>query len=228
MKTIFSSLIFLLLTHWVSAQTVLNLQEFYKQFQTSKFQQGIINPEIAVEGSPHASSGFVPGTVVTKSDIRYEQIPLRFNIYANEMEFQTEDGTVFYLAAPEILSEVLVGEEVYIYSPYTYGGRLLRGYFKQAVQGRASLLIRQIVNLKEAEPAAPYKEAQPAKFIKLPDEFFVRMGGAEALKVSNRKELLTALQDKSSEMDAFLKKNKTRFNRVEDLIQAINYYNQLD
>lgn len=228
MKTIIPTLALLLVSQLIYAQDVLNLQEFYKQFQTSKVQQGIINPMIAVEGSPHASIDFVAGTVITKSDIRYEQVPLRFNIYANEMEFKTADGSVFFLAMPEIINEILINGDKYVYVPYTYGGRLLRGYFRIAAAGKASLLIRQNINLKEAEPPAPYKEAQPARFIKMPDEYFVRIGEAEAVKISNRKELLTALSDKSSQMDLFIKKNKTKFNREEDLLQAIKYYNQLD
>jgi hypothetical protein len=228
MKTLFALFFLIIATHGVHAQTVLNLQEFYKQFHTAKFQQGIINPELAIEGSPHDKDAFIPGTVVAKSDIRYEQIPLRYNIYANEMEFKTEDGTVYYLAAPEIIEQIVIGEDTYIYCPYTFGNRLLRGYFRIATSGKANLLVKQNINLKDPEPAAPYKEAIPAKFVKLADEYFVRIGEAEAMKVSSRKELLSVLTDKSREIDAYLKKNKTRFNRLEDLIQLIDYYNRID
>jgi hypothetical protein len=62
----------------LKAQTIQGLQEFYKQFKSSQFQQGILFREAEIEGSPHENSDFVLGVVVTKSDLKYENIPLRY------------------------------------------------------------------------------------------------------------------------------------------------------
>lgn len=207
--------------------TIQNLQDFYKKFKTSQFEQGIINQSSEISGSPHEINDFVDGEVITKSELKYVNVPLRFNIYANEMEFKTEDGTVLFLAAPETIDHIIIDENKYIYVPYTIGNRLFRGYFKVLTEGKAMLLVKQNITLRNAEPPQPYKDAQPAIFLKMQDEFYVRVAPAEAQKVSNKKELSTVLKDKVKELDDFQKKNKTRFNRLDDMVKLVEYYNSL-
>ena len=212
----------------LKAQTIQGLQEFYKQFKSSQFQQGILFQETEVEGSPHENSDFVLGVVVTKTDLKYENIPLRFNIYNNEMEFKSDEGTILSLTPPEFIDFIIIGEEKYIYAPYTIGNKLLRGYFKVIAEGKASLLVKQNVNLKEAELPQAYKDAQPARFVRMTDDFYIRMDQPEAFPASNKKDLSGLLKDKAIEIDDFLKKNKTRFNRLEDMQKLVNYYNTLN
>lgn len=207
--------------------SIMNLQDFYKKFKTSQFEQGLVHQTSEVQGSPHEINDFSDGEVITKSDLKYINVPLRFNIYANEIEFKTEDGTIFFLATPEIIDHIIIGENKYIYAPYAVGSRLLRGYFKILTEGKANLLVKQNITLRNAEPAQPYKDAQPAMFLKMQDEFFVRIAPAEAFKVSNKKELLSVLSDKGKELDDFQKKNKTKFNRLDDMVKLIGFYNSL-
>ncbi len=229
MRTITLIIIFQIYITAVLGQSmqIQTLQDFYKEFKSSQFQQGITFQEKTIDGSPHENNEFAYGVVVTRSNLRYENIPLRFNIYTNEMEFKTEDGTVLYIASPEIIEFIGIGDEIYLYAPYSLANRLLRGFFKVLVDGDVTLLLKQNITLRDAEPAQPYKDAIPARFIRTPDEFYIRKAPAEAHKVANRKELLHVLGDQSSRMEEFLKKNKTRFNRAEDLIHAIEYYNSL-
>jgi hypothetical protein len=229
MKRYFLIVFFACFSQVILAQniTIQNLQDFYKKFKTSQFEQGLINQTSEISGSPHEINDFIDGEVTTKSELKYVNVPLRFNIYANEMEFKTDDGTVLFLATPEIIDHIIIGENKYIYTPYAVGGRLLRGYFKIITGGKASLLVKQNITLRNAEPPQPYKDAQPAVFLKMQDEFYVRVAPAEAQKVSNKKELLAVLKDKSKELDDFQKKNKTRVNRLDDMVKLIEYYNSL-
>lgn len=231
MRFLIFTIIILVSVKYSDAQSmqVQTLQDFYREFKSSQFQQGnMMPPEIKVEGSPHENNEFVAGAVVTRSNLRYENVPLRFNIYANEMEFKTEEGNVLFIAAPEIIDHVLIGTDKYQYVPYSLANRLFRGYFKILAEGKASLLLKQNINLRDAEPPQPYKDAQPARFVKMPDEFYIRLAPAEAHRVSNRKELLQVLADKSEMIDAFIKKNKTRYNRADDLKNVVDFYNTLE
>lgn len=227
MKHSIATLLLLFVAIFSGAQTINSLSEFYRQFQASRYQQGIVIPEYPIEGSPHERDEFIEGTVATRSDIRYENVPLRFNIHENAVEFKTEEGVIFFLAAPEVIDFVQIGEDKYVYVPYSMGNRILRGFFRVATEGKATLLVRQSINLKQPEPPAPYKDAQPARFIKLADEYYLKIGPSEAHKISNRKELLQLMGDKSSQVDEFLKKNKVRYNRPEDLIKVTEFFNSL-
>ncbi|MDP3393298.1 hypothetical protein [Sediminibacterium sp.] len=51
--------------------------------------------------------------------------------------------------------------------------------------------------------------------------------GSKITKVSKEENLLALMEDKSAEMAAFIKKEKTKFKRQADLEKLFNYYNQL-
>jgi len=228
MTRILLTIVILVTMQGLKAQTIQGLKEFYNEFKSSQFQQGNLFRGSEIEGSPHEKSDFILGVVVTKSNLNYENIPLRFNIYSDEMEFKSDDGTTLSLSPPDFIDFIVIGEEKYIYTPYAIGNKLLRGYFKVMAEGKACLLVKQNIKLKEAELPQAYKDAQPASFVRTPDDFYIRMEQREATRVSNKKELTGLLIDKTKEMDDFLKKNKTRFNRLEDMQKLVNYYNTLD
>lgn len=228
MKQYTSALILILFFQTIAAQTFYDVEALYKQYESVKIQQGTAYTTTLVEGSPHDKSDFTSGSVVVQSNITYANVPLRFNIYTNEMEFQTEDGTTMYLAGPEVFEHIMVGDEKYVYAPYAAGNRMLRSYFKVLAEGEATLLSKQNIILKDAEPPAAYKEAQPARFMRMPDDFYIRKAPAEAFKVSNRKELLSVLSDKGKYMEDFIRKNRIRYNRPEDLVKLTEFYNSLD
>lgn len=227
-----SFLIFLgfLLSTAASAQNVMtqSLVDFYRDFKTAQFTEGLGRAEREIMGSPHENPDFVPGIVETTSNVRYENIPLRFNIYSNEMEFKTEEGQVLVFATPEVLEFIEIDGMKYVYAPYNIGNKLMRGYFKVITDGKASLLLKQNVSFKPAELPQAYKDAEPARFIRTSDDYYLRLGKEEAHRITNKKELLNILNNKSKEMDSYLSKNKIRFNRSEDLKSAIDYYNSLD
>jgi hypothetical protein len=202
------------------------LDEFYRQYKMHEYIQNFgMKSDIA--GSPYESEEFVPGEIITNNSLRYEGIPLRLNIYSNEMEFRNEDGHIFCIGAPEFMDYVLVGKEKYIYCPYDIGSRILRGYFKVLAEGKAILLQKKNVFLKPAEPAGAYKDPEPAKFVRNPDEFYLRILPAEAKKIAGKKDLQEVLANYPSEMDDFVRKNKIRFSKSEDMIKLVEYYNSL-
>lgn len=213
-----------------SAQNVMtqSLVDFYRDFKTAQFTEGIGRPEKEIMGSPHENPEFILGIVETNTNVRYENIPLRFNIYSNEMEFKTEEGQILVFATPEVLEFIEMDGMKYVYSPYLIGNKLMRGYFKMIADGKASLLIKQNVSFKQAELPQAYKDAEPARFVRTSDDLYVRLAPEEAHRVTNKKELLNILKDKSKEVDTYLSKNKIRFNRSEDVKSVIDYYNSLE
>jgi hypothetical protein len=82
------------------------------------------------------------------------------------------------------------------------------------------------VSTDPVEPAA-YSEAQPAKFTRKPDAYYIRIGMEQAKLVSNKKELLAAFPDHSKEIATFVKKNKVKTTKPERLRKLVQYYNSL-
>lgn len=211
---------------WIRSQnmSILSLDEFYKQYKMHEYRQKN-GMESILAGSPYETEEFITGDVITTNNIRYSGVPLRLNIYSDEMEFKNEDGSILCLAAPEFIDSVIVGKDKYIYSPYAWGNKIERGFFVVLTEGKVTLLMKKNIYLKSAEPAGGYKDAVPPTFVRKPDEFFFRILPAEAKKVSGKKDITELLPDPPPALNDFLKKNKVRFNKADDLLQIVHLYN---
>ncbi len=210
------------------AQQVVNmsLDDFYREFKKHQYDDNV-GVTGTVNGSPYDREEFIPGEIVTTSRQRYTGIPLRLNIYSNEVEFRNEEGKNFNIGVPELIDYVMIGDEKYIYAPYSVANRIQKGYFMVLTEGNAILLQKKNVILKPAEPAGAYKDPVPARFSKTEDDFYLRVLPAEAKRIKNRKDVAEILGDSTPEMEQFIKENKTRFNKAEDLRKLMEFYQTL-
>jgi hypothetical protein len=204
----------------------LNLTDFYDQFRRTKYVQGErYDPNI--EGSPYENKEFVSGDLITTTNQKFSGIPMQFNIFSNQVEFKNESGEVLNFENPELIDHIIIGNNKYVYCPYDYGSKVLKGFFVVLVEGPAYLLLKKNVILKPAEPPQAYKDAVPAKFVRNPDDFYVRILPAEAKIIDGKKDLQEVLPSYPPELDDFIKKNKIRFNKTEDMMKLISSYNSL-
>jgi hypothetical protein len=87
------------------------------------------------------------------------------------MEFRNPDGDIFEISPPDIIDSVILGDLKYIYIPYKAGSKVQKSFFRVLTQEEPRLLIKMNVVFKEAEPPGGYKEAVPASFERLQDDF---------------------------------------------------------
>jgi hypothetical protein len=228
MKRIFWMALCLMTTVTVKSQVVrdLNLTDFYDQFRRTKYEHGE-QYDSSIEGSPYENKEFIPGDLVTITNEKFSGIPMQFNLYSNQVEFKNEDGDVMNFENPELIDHIIIGNDKFIYCPYAYGSRVLKGFFIVLVEGPARLLLKKNVILKQAEPPQAYKDAVPAKFVRNPDDFYIQILPAEAKIIDGKKDLQEVLPAYSPEMDDFIKKNKIRFNKPEDMKKLITFYNSI-
>jgi hypothetical protein len=89
------------------------------------------------------------------------------------------------------------------------------------------LLLKKNIRVQDPEPPKLYQEAKPAKFILTTDTYFLKMNGMSAVKIKNKKELLSVMADKSAEIDKYITTNKLDTKEVKDLENIVVYYNGL-
>jgi hypothetical protein len=177
-----------------------------------------------IKGSPYENSQFEPGDIFTNTQQHFSGVLLRYNINSNQMEFKRPEGDVYEISPADMIDSILIGKYKYIYTAYKSGSKSLKGYFKVLAGGTPALLLRMNVILKPAEPAAPYKEPVPASFERKPDEFYLFSSGGEALEVSGKKDLLAILGSRTNELEKFIKDNKIKFTRQEDMVSLMKYF----
>ena len=219
-----------LTTTFIQAQVSYELRESLDLFRTTKIISGDWREALTaneIEGSPFLNDEFIIGNVYTTTKQKYANIPLRYNIYNDQLEFKTPDEQIQAMATPETIEKAEIGSDILVYLPYINFKKVRKGFFTVLEEGKATLLIRKEIMFKKAEEAGAYKEAEPAKFVSKADTYFIRTGESPAKLVGKKKEILELFPDHAREIAAFIKKNKIKTNKPESLKQLVQYYNSL-
>ena len=174
-----------------------------------------------IKGSPYFTDEFTDAEVYLK-DKRAFKLPLRYNIYNNSMEYQIKDD-VLEIGNPESIDKIIQGTRVFVYLPFIEKG----GYFELLSSGRCFLALKRSVKFKPAEPLMPYQDPKPDRFEAGNDQLYLITNDNQINEIKNLKTLLNVLNDKKSLLESFMKKEKIKNPKQENVVKLINYYNSL-
>ena len=180
-----------------------------------------------IDGSPYLNDEFKIGTIYTVQKMQYNDIPLRYNIYNDNLEFKTQSNQVQELATPEIVEKAIFDDVQMVYLPYSQANKIKRGFFIILEEGKASVYAKPGILYKKPTQQAAYKEAEPAKFVKKTDEYYVRIGSEPAIMINSKKDLISVFPDSKDKIEKFINKNKVKPNKAESLKEVVQYYNSL-
>ncbi len=230
MRFLYLPLLMMFINVNLYAQTTYEILQAVDFFNINKLESGDwkrILTESDIEGSPYLDDEFVEGSVFMTSKVQFVGLPLRYNIFNDQVEFRTKDETVQVLSVPEVIEKVEFGQTTLEYSVYSNLNKIKRGFFVVLEKGKATLYSRPRVNFEDAKKAAAYSDAKPPRFIKRPDEYYIRLGKEPAELIARKKDLEGLFTDHEKEMLEFLNNNKINTNRPEDLVKVVQYYNSL-
>ena len=197
----------------------------YNNSEIEQFSENLSAEKII--GSPFLNEEFIEGSIFTTSKTQYVSIPLRYNIYNDQVEFKSNDEKAYAITVPEVIEAIVFGDYQLEYIPYLAANKIRRGYFTVLSKGDATLYIKQKVIFEEAKKAAAYKDPQPPKFIRKSDEFYIRIGMDAAKPVYKNKDLLDMFSHENDKISAFIKNNKIKSNNAKSLTELVSYYNSL-
>jgi hypothetical protein len=180
-----------------------------------------------IKGSPYLNDEFINGSIFTTQRLQYVDIPLRYNIYNDELEFKTPTDEIMALAIPEIVEKAVFGETEMVYSPFLQGNKTKKGFFILLEEGKVSLYAKPDVMFKKATQPGAFKDPEPPKFLKKSDEYYIRVGSGQAQIIGNKKDLIAAFPDNQDKIESFMSNNKTKTGKPESLKELVKYYNSL-
>lgn len=229
MKKLHILFLFLLPSIYCTAQTyenqsALNFFEAHK-LEAARGREALTERDI--NGSPYLQDDFVNGTIYTKSKQMYTDVPLRYNVYNDQIEFKNAHKAVLCLSQPESIERINIGNMNFVYVKYMLLKKVKSGFFEELQSGKASLYARKEVDFIKATRPAGYQDAQPPKFQPRPDAYYISVDGQPAVLVSGKKDLIEAFPDHQDEVTTFIKKNKVKPNKSDKLIALVEYYNSL-
>lgn len=210
----------------VSYETRAALELYNENKFISKSDKSTLT-EIDVEGSPYLNDEFVNGSIYTVQKVQFEEVPLRYNIFNDELEFKTPTNEILALATPDIVEKVVIGDTILSYLPYLNSNKIKKGFFVVIKEGKTSLFAKPDVMYKNATPPGAYKDPEPAKYIKKSDEYYISAGSEPAQIIKNKKDIIAAFPDNREKIENYISKNKIKTNSPEMLKEVVEYYNSL-
>lgn len=180
------------------------------------------------DGSPYRYDEFLYGEIWYNHEWKFINIPLRYNIMFDEVEYKRPDKeTVFSLNADTLFDMIYIPEDTFVVALYEKEDKIVPGYFKTIIDGNLTLLGKLEVEFMEATAETTHKMAMDARFVNKPNQYYVKKEGQPAEYVKNVKKLINYLEEHAEELSVYVKEHKLSHKRENDLKQLVDYYNSL-
>ena len=180
-----------------------------------------------VKGSPYMMEEFVDGYVVTNNNFKYVDIPLRYNIYNDNIEFQRDDEILAF-NNPSDYRVIAIGNHIFIYSEYASSNSNKSTYF-EVLNNNKKLLLLKRYGMELINPVASkgYVEAKPAEFKQNPVRYYLKVDGMPAQEIGNLNTTFLLFGDKKSAIEDLIKMEKLKLRKQSDLLRIVDFYNAM-
>lgn len=227
-KALFLILVIFTMTDSLDAQTMLN--GLMDNFRFNKITEGTYsrnNLKLSdIQGTPYLDEEFIPGKITIGDGVIYTDIPLRYNGYSDELEFQK--GVDSYIIDPKtIVKRAEFGGLVFGCMEYYGGKKIQNGFFEILAVGKATLLVKYKVKFLEKEAVKAFVEPKPARFDTPVKDYYLAIDGTPANFISGKKGLLELFGTHKSEMESFISKNRLSIKKDDDLTKIVVHFNGL-
>lgn len=212
--------------------TLVHLCAFSQQLR-NKYGDVYYDPNLygsnfnSIEGSPYLDTEFKPAKINEISETKW----VRFNAFEGKVEVKEKNGIIVLSDSDSYIISLQDGSNR-IYETRTYEDELgnLKVSFFELLNHRQhyKLYLKEEIILTKAVKAEGYAQAEPAKFKRLGDTFYVIdfIGNSQKLLQipSRMKSFLAMFPKKQKALKTFTKTNKLKTRNAEDLIEIFDFY----
>ncbi len=183
-----------------------------------------------IKGSPYLNDSLTIGKIRLlngDSIISY----MRYDMYADEIEF-LKNEKLYTVYNKSELDYIIIGDITFIYTKYIDDNQFIKGYLIELIKDKVSLFSSKHVQFISARPpqTMPYSEASPAKFSQVETKWYFAINKQPISQFDTNNEgikLISLNNDIYRKLKQYIKINKLKIKRKEDLIKLIIYYNSL-
>ncbi len=180
------------------------------------------------EGTPYLNEAFVDGDIFYNNKWHIEDVPLRYNIYDDKVEYKLPEKDLVYAIDPQYkINQVVIDEDTFVVNQYKEKGWFVLGFFKQLATGKADLFAKMNIQYKQPQPAKPFFDPEPARFIRRDNDYYVKAEGKDLYEIKRTKKLIQYLGDYKKELSDFVRKENISVRKEDELIRLFEYYNSL-
>jgi len=173
-----------------------------------------------IAGCPFLDRQFQKSYILKTNGVEIKDVPLRFNLYNNNMEF-IKDGKILSIEFPSEIQRIKMGDKIFVYARYMKPKNIDNGFFQVLYEGDYQLLRKDQVIIKS--PSDKTNPNDSLRFEKLPPQFYLLYGNGMAHLVYSQKKLIKTLQPISQQVIDYIKSNKIDTKDESQLIHLMEY-----
>ncbi|CAM3265342.1 hypothetical protein [Aequorivita lipolytica] len=182
----------------------------------------------AVKDEAYANPNFVQGKIFQEDQLIKDDVPMRYNAYADEIEIKKNPTDANYgalIKSPDIFVKIF--QDLYVFVPYE-GSNEKGGYFNVLSDGKTYDLYKKTKALyREPQKAqTSYQRDTPPSFPKTVTYYLVQDGTFLEMP-SSKSKVLKMMDRKKSEMKKYIKEKDLDLDKEADLVKAIAYFDSL-
>ncbi len=176
-----------------------------------------------VQGSCYLNDTFIDGQITLDIGKTF-QGPIRYDIYADQIEFKNSANEIFIVQNPKAIRMVYMDSLKFNYfEPGLF--KDVKGFYEILLIGDYSLYKKYQIFLKNPEAAGPGFQTSVAIFIPQDSKYFIMDPDANFMEINNKKDLLIKGRD-TGELEKFIKDNKIKPKKEQDLIRFTEFLNR--
>ena len=196
--------------------------KFVKDFSIfSSYHQKVAEVYNDKNGNPYLNKEFSDG-IVFINDTNLINVPLRYNIYKDEIEYRHENIN-YILSKQQVIKKIVFGDKTFVYIPYFNNG----GYFEQIVKGKCQLLKKYEVKLESEQVNLIAGTVKPETLSRKSDVYYFALNDSITYKIWNLQSVIKTFENENVEIKTFLKEKKIKNIKPENLIKIVEYYNSI-
>ncbi|MCZ4319625.1 hypothetical protein O4H26_11535 [Aequorivita viscosa] len=182
----------------------------------------------SIKDEAYANPNFVQGKIFQDDKLLRDDVPMRYNAYADEIEIKKSPTDANYgalMKSPDIYVKMF--RDIYVFIPFE-GSNAKGGYFNVLTDGKTYDLYKKTKAVfREPQKAkTSYQRDSPPSFPKTVTYYLVQNG--VFLEMPNSKSKILKMMDiKKSEMKKYIKNNDIDLDKEADLIKTITYFDSL-
>jgi len=186
----------------------------------------------SIEGSPYMNEKYLPASIsASEGDVFY----VRYNAMDDVFEVKGDQNQAYALNRyrRDIIIEIIPLKKTYqVHGYFDENKNENFGYFVFLSNPNSKTVLlkkERITFIDEQKASSSYDTSKPARFKRLNDKFYIKLEGEKILLElpGNKKSIAKLFPDHQDEILKYIKENKLKTSKENDLIQLMNYINLL-
>jgi hypothetical protein len=188
-----------------------------------------------VRGTPFLSDQWARGAVSFRDGKTHENLPLKLDLYANEVLYKRPAGDSVFLNTRNIRQLTIIDDAtgaslLFKNQPFSSDAQFKpkSDFYQVIYEGKSGFYLKRRKSILKANYTGAYNEGRAYDEFVNESIYYLRKPDNSLEKIKlNKSSVLSALKDKQSQVKSFVSKEKLALKEEADVVKVLEYYDSL-